>query len=343
MSNPISIQIHGDNPDRISHGEIKKGTVRIKSRTEWECTQISAKLVYESKGKLSPSKKVIDEYRLVGPDTILFPGEVYEYDFELKQHDTSETYKGENVSVNFHIEVEAILGGKEDNSGLLDKISNVLAGQRRIKARKRLQAQNKGRHVISEKYDSSLSLGTTNMLTLIIVLLLCLLTAVAYVKLSTEKPTGSLLGWIIGGLIVNILLGIGIQKLLVRSFIGRFRMFLQENGDDSFFITIESQKAWQLVRAAYCNYQVVEKVVDTRGTSDSTYRSTYFASVTHAVEQDHFGESKLSFNYPDPPIPEIDIDDVSLEWEVTLELKIFLGLWLTYTGDFQVDKEAINN
>ncbi|MEZ4686352.1 MAG: hypothetical protein R3B47_09875 [Bacteroidia bacterium] len=318
----------------------KTGTIRISPLTDWELSQIRVSLVYELKGKLGSEKYVVDQSTLLNGDTSLNGGQEYSFDFELQQHNPGESWDGKNVSIVFSIEVDVFFNKDPQTEDFLDKLSRFISGEKKISKVKFINAANPAGFMVSGDYDSSMALSINNKLALILVLGIALLIAVIAINALPGPSKDDVWWWIVVGLMFSIIGGLGLQYLILRSLVGRFRMLIQPADESRFFCTIESEKGWKSVREAYCYYYVYEKVVDRRGTSDTTYREVIYRCPEQKLEQDHFGETKVTLAYPDRHIPDIRINDVSIEWQMVLELETSFGMTLTCKGDFSVYRNS---
>lgn len=339
MSEQISIELHGEQPGTFSYGESKSGLVRIRPVKDMDLNEVSVRLLVESKGKLSPSEYTIDEHIIPVDDaTILSAGMEYEYPFELKNDSPTESYKGENVSIVHRIEAVAEYERGTAPKGIIGKISSMISG-RKLKRALYVTAKYDAPFMLKGLDNQKFSQGVGNIFTLFMILLCAGIIAAIAVTQFDDLLSESIIGWAIGGLIISILLGIGLQRLVVKNLVGSFRVYEEKQDKEGFTIIIESQKAWSGTRDRRCSYKVIEKVVDTRGTSDSTYRHTIYQSPEQNVELDHMGGAHITFSFPGKNIPSINIEDVNIVSEVVLTLVTSFGLKLTYTAPFVLRKE----
>lgn len=89
-------------------------------------------------------------------------------------------------------------------------------------------------------------------------------------------------------------------------------------------------------------YTVVEKVVDDRGTSSSTYYHTIHES---PVQSRKGSETVYAFEHQcpgDEVPPSRNYGDVSITWKYNLQVETILGLSFKFNGFFGVDRELLN-
>lgn len=83
-------------------------------------------------------------------------------------------------------------------------------------------------------------------------------------------------------------------------------------------------------------YEIIEEVIDKRGTSSTTYTEVIFKSEQITVS-DSNKNPKIKFNYPElTGMQSMKINDVSIKWKMKLEGTTYFGIVLKYPSEFNV-------
>ena len=85
-------------------------------------------------------------------------------------------------------------------------------------------------------------------------------------------------------------------------------------------------------------YEIIEKVVDDRGTSSSTYKEVIYTSEVQQLP-DFKDNSNLTFYYPNREgLFSTEWEDASIIWTMNLQGLTLFGIGLTYHQEFVVEK-----
>jgi hypothetical protein len=126
--------------------------------------------------------------------------------------------------------------------------------------------------------------------------------------------------------------------MYVESALGKVTMETLQD-EEAFLCTIKKTKNFNLANQ-YLYYRIIEKVVDDRGTSSSTYTSTLYTSEKKKLTN-HRDYAQLKFEYPTSRnwhSNELEIGGVEIYWEMHLVGTTYLGFVLKYTTGFFVEQ-----
>lgn len=327
----------------LTPGNPKEGIVRVTTEEEVEIGQIEVQLRFEVTGKLSPEKRVLDSKKLLQFDTTLLPGKTYEYPFSLSTDAVEESYDGKNASAQYLAQASIRMADEPEQKNFLERAADFLTGSKGPKTSVQLEAINSKPFTAYAFDNKHLKVSGKSWLTLLLILLFLGISLFIVLTFFKNLVKEDFIAPLFFGLIGSILLGIGAKKLIVKMVIGRFKVYISDDEDPGFICEVESEKGWKAVDHSECYYTVKEKVVDDRGTSTSTYYHTIYESARQHVKQNQFGETKFVFDFPDEPIPIINASDVSIQWQVVLEIVTFMGFRLKHEALFGIKKKGSNS
>lgn len=162
---------------------------------------------------------------------------------------------------------------------------------------------------------------------------------VAFVKRLFEIPIDNKVSYFLIGFLLFLFLSLVLQ-LFVRIFYKILGIFLGEihvdikKSEDDFKCILSKPSNLKLENRSLC-YDIVEEVVDNRGTSSTTYKEVIFSSLKKQVSG--FEKSKeIQLGFPDRTgLESRTVKDISIYWELILEGR-YLGLNIKYTYVFFV-------
>jgi hypothetical protein len=107
--------------------------------------------------------------------------------------------------------------------------------------------------------------------------------------------------------------------------------------EDAFICKILKTRKFNLM-SPYIYYEIIEKVIDKRGTSSSTYTETLFTSERQKL-QNFKSSPELKFSYPKKNgLNSFKYGDASIFWQMKLEGN-YMGLTLKYKCIFKVTRQ----
>lgn len=125
------------------------------------------------------------------------------------------------------------------------------------------------------------------------------------------------------------------RKWIIRS-LGEISLVTEPLGEDGFLAKITTSEFGARFRKLEAWYAVVERVVDHRGTSSSTY--THELHVSPKDERQGDGTVyRFEHRFADCP-PYRNYGDLKILWEYNVRIEAHLGLVFTYQGSLQVER-----
>lgn len=115
------------------------------------------------------------------------------------------------------------------------------------------------------------------------------------------------------------------------------RVFADES--KNFNVEIALEKNWRKVKSITSYYEVVETVIDRRGTSNSTHVEKVYVSENQQSNR-VYKSTKLKLNYPDIDLPgTMEHEDMSLKWRAIVVLEMNFGFSCKFERYFSVEKK----
>ncbi|WP_298781936.1 hypothetical protein [uncultured Polaribacter sp.] len=306
------------------------GYLIIKSSETITLDKITGIVFLEARGRMSSYKNKILSFE-VSNTKKLIQNESYKIPFTF---DSSvfeiNSYNGKNVSFSYNFEIQIDVNDNDIEKiekSIFSKIKSIVTSNHTIKISEYLKVENlKFKYQIVET-KNDFNIQPNKIIGLFILLIL----GATYAVLVPEFNF-----WhIIIGVVFTVLLIYLITKHIGSS-LGTISMKTIKD-ENAFICKILKTRKFNLVKP-YLYYVIIEKVIDKRGTSTSTYTETIFTSEKKKLEK--FKSSpEIKFLYPNKNgLQSYEYSDASIIWQMRLEGK-YLGLTLKYKCIFKVGRE----
>lgn len=312
--------------------EVTEGILQIKATENLQIDRIEAVIYFEVRGKLASTKEEIDSFTICTHK--MLEKEVVEeipISFELSG-DNLPTYKGTNANFSYKIEVNI-----EVNEVDIDKMERTFFS----KVKSLITADNsfkKGvyfsvKDVKSEYKVKEVKVNFSLQFNVVIGLLTALFIGAIYAYFIPELE-----GVFIFFGIVLIVASIFIVTKIVEQSLGIITMQTL-NDEDAFLCKIHKPRNFNVTQKKLY-YHIIEKVLDNRGTSSSTYTQILYRSPFKEVK--NLKQVPIvKFDFPEREgLHSFEYGDVSILWRMYLEGKTPFGITLKYKADFIVEKKS---
>lgn len=304
------------------------GYLYVKSSETIDIDVIGGIVYFEARGRMASMKREHLKFRISDRKT-LEANVPYKIPFSFTLDNVAiGTYKGKNVDFTYrceariHIEDDDI--GKVDRS-FFSKVKSFVTSDDSLKDSAYFYVGDTTSTYQVEEATRTLNFKTNIVISIIIAVLF----AGIYLFLIPEYN----IGYIALGLVILILILI-VTKMYMKNALGDVTMETLPD-EDAFLCTIKKTRKFNLANQ-YLYYKIVEEVVDDRGTSSSTYRSTLHTSEKKKLAN-HRGHTELKFTYPTSyNWHSNELGDVEIYWEMYLVGTTYLGFTLKYTSMFFV-------
>ena len=323
--------------DEENDGTISTGYLDIVSSEDILMDEITAKIYFEARGKMRGYKNTVISFPVITEPTLIKAGEENFIPFSFEIDDLIESYEGKNASFTYTCEVMMHVDDsdfKKLGLNFLATVKSFVTSDKRLRAQKQFEVSNYYHtyNVKEGKYDFKLKLNYK--LPIIIAVILFLI----YIILLPEFN----LTFAILGVVLLIVITYVIHMYLEDAF-GRLVMELADEDEENFRCTIEKTRKFNL-EEQHVYYEVIEEVVDNRGTKSSTNRQRLYASFRKELTK---FKKNTAFTFPYPSnlsYATMEVKDVKIFWRMCVTGITSGGLKLKYTAEFEVKKDKpINN
>ncbi|WP_299617486.1 hypothetical protein [uncultured Tenacibaculum sp.] len=270
-------------------------------------------IVYlEARGRMSSVKKPLVNFKIENRK-VLAKNEIFEIPFSFTlSEDYIESYDGKNVSISYNCEAK-IFVNKEDleklDRGVFTRMKSFFTSDYSTKISGYFTKIDEGKYKISE-HHSELKLAFNFKSLLFTALVIGSIYIAAMLGLKFDFHGGHIFLLIITTVITNYFL-FQIKKKQIGDI-----SLTTSNRENEFVCYVKPARNFSLHKAKMY-YQIVEKVVDNRGTSSTTYRETIYKSSIKPVKGK--GSSEIEFEYPFlKNLATMEFDDSSIYWEIVI-------------------------
>ncbi|PKH52667.1 hypothetical protein CXF68_19030 [Tenacibaculum sp. Bg11-29] len=306
------------------------GYLTIKSYETITLDKIMGVIFLEARGRMSSYKdevlsfKISDKKELIKNESSKIPFTFNSSNFEIN------SYNGKNVSFSYNLEIQIDVNDNDLErleKNIFSQIKSFITSDYTIKISKYFKIENLNINYQVVETETDFNIQTN----LIVGLFTLLIFGSTYAYLIPEfNPF-----YIILGIACTILLTYLITKYIGSS-LGTISMKTLKD-ENAFICKILKTKKFNLIKPSLY-YVIIEKVIDNRGTSSSTYTETIFTSEKKKLE--NFKSSpEIKFLYPNKNgLQSYEYKDASILWQMKLEGK-YLGLMLKYKCTFRVERK----
>ncbi len=316
--------------NQVYNNEKTSGYLLLKSSETITIDRIMGVVFLEARGRMSSYKDKMLSFEITNKKE-LTKNESYKIPFTFNSSDFEiNSYNGKNVSLSYCLEAQIDLINQDVEKieqSIFTKVKSFVTSDNTIKISEyfKIENSNNNYQVVESKTDFNIQPN------LVIGLFTLLIFGSIYSYLIPEFNPW----YIILGIASTILLAYLITKYIGNS-LGTVSMRTLKD-ENAFICKILKTKKFNLIKPSLY-YVIIEKVIDNRGTSSSTYTETLFTSKKKSLE--NFKSSpEIKFLYPKQNgLQSYKYRDASILWQMKLEGK-YLGLTLKYKSTFKVVRE----
>ncbi len=311
MSNSIlnaTIHISENNADNEFEGILK-----LHSKETLNFDTIDAAISFEARGRMSSIKRRLLSFK-IDTNKRISQNETLEIPFNFKLEESNlETYSGKNVSFYYNCEIKVHVDENDLDKldrGVFTRVKSFFTSDYSSTFSTYFdRVSSKQQFDLSEKHQPfKLSFSFSN------VLIPLLIVGGGYIGMLFsslfEFHDVHIFILIIATAIATI-----INFKINSKKIGQISLQTVNDGD-GFICMVKPARNFSLQQAKMY-YQIVEEVVDRRGTSSKTYTSSIYTSPTTNLKSK--GSSEVRFPFPEKKVlPSFKFEDVSIYWQVVI-------------------------
>ena len=308
------------------------GHILVKSNETIGLDFIEGSVYFESRGRMSGKRIQISTFNILKQKQIL-KNETYEFPFTFSLDNKYNSYKGKNVSFSYNF--KAKISVNNDDYDKLDrsffsKAVSFITSDKSLKIEKQFQVNSEDSkyQIVEEKLKFKLTYNW------VLILLIALSTAGSIIYYLRDKEFH--LRYIVGVVIVSFLFSFLLNYLMIsyiNKLLGEVTLKTLKDDDEYFLCSISKKRRFNLVNQKVF-FEIIEKVVDKRGTSSSTYTEILYTSPKQAVLALSAGQN-IRFKYPNKKgLETMVFGDAEILWRMNLEGQFYYGLMLKYEVDF---------
>lgn len=320
MKDQTSIEIRLDkdpNTHTFLIGEEISGELVIFPRKDLDVRRMGYQVILETRGKVGVYQEVISSNNLVS-DEVLNKFEKYKFPIQFVNH-TYETYKGYNTSFLIKIEPYTELNISQS---LASKIGAIF---------KRKNDNAQYLNFISDEPSFKIQKQILYLDPLVRIFEPLFFGAICCAFLFSFHV-------LMGAILTGTYFFVALIYIIYGKSIGNIELELTDTTDD-ISIALRQDKHWRPIRKVMVVYEVVEEVIDTRGTSDQTYSHTIYESEEKEFQQP-VNIVRTSFPYPPTGTPPtMQLKDSRIYWRFESYIYTNLGVRYIAKSDFTVRKQ----
>jgi hypothetical protein len=316
--------------DKVNNGKIISGYLTINSSETIAFDNIKGVVFLEARGRMSSYKKEIFSLE-IKQNTILTKNKSYRIPLTFDSSNFEiNSYLGKNVSFSYILEIHIDVNRDDIEKlerNLFSKVKSFVTSNYTIKTSEYFEIENLNlKYQVAEtKTDFTMQ---PNLIVSIIAFLI-LGSSCAYII-----PEFSIWYTILG--IASVVLLIHLMTKYIKNTLGTISMETLKD-ENSFVCKILKTREFNLMNP-YIYYEIIEKVMDNRGTSSSTYTETLYTSEKLKLS-DFKSSPSLKFLFPKRNgLQSFECSDASIFWQMKLSGK-YMGLTLNYKCIFKVERQ----
>ncbi len=290
------------------------GVLTIHSKEQLIIDHIDGIVYLEARGRMSSTKKQIISFKIDTRKNIM-QNESYEVPFSFVLPDSDlETYSGKNVTISYSCEAK-IYVNEEDleklDRGLATRLKSFFTSDYSTKVSGYFNKFNiQEQYKVGERHRD-FKLAFNGMSLLYSILIIGALYLLGMYTLHFEFNVAHIFLSLIAIAILSF-----IQFSIKKRKIGGITL-TTVNLNDGFICNVKPARNFSL-RKAKIHYQIIEKVVDRRGTSSTTYTETIYKSPVYPLKSK--GSSEVEFKFPENKrLGSMKFEDASLYWEIVIQ------------------------
>lgn len=318
--------------EKSPDGKTLNGHVLLKTQESIGIDKIDLIVYIESRGKKANQKDSVLKLDLKAPDLLTaFTLHKVPFSIDLSQFKVN-SLKGTNMNIFYTLEANILLHEEDLDKierSFFTKAKSFLTSDYSIKLSKHFEV-----NPLSDQYEileGNFSFKIDrNFLIPVIIGAFCI---IFFALFSSFTGGFNIKYWfLLSALIFGITFFI---NNYIKKQLGKVTMYLNKN-NNSFLCRIEKTKTFPL-KNQILFYEINEKVIDTRGTTNSTYYSLLHKSEIKTINNSNKYE-KIEFNYPKKTgLASMNYKDGSIIWQMKIEGTYFLKIKMKLTCEFEVN------
>lgn len=313
--------------DNISVEGIVTGALLVTSNLSLKLDEINAIIYFEARGKMSSNKTKILNF-IIATEVSVIKNKKNKIPFAFQlPTGTRDSYEGVNVSFNYKYKIDLVVCKNDIDKverDIFSKIKSFLTTSRSISFSEYFKVLYEKENYEVLPTNSKLKLNNSYFKFIVILIFLSFFSFLISSNMA-----------IIFFVVLTFLILLYVTRKYLENRFGEVAVQISPDRK-SFICKLHKTKKFSL-KKTQMYYQIIEKVIDKRGTDSSTYLNTIYTSESKKVES--FRETiELTYYYPEKRgLSTYNYNDVSIYWEMIL-VGEFLGISLKYKCMFDVIK-----
>ncbi|MFK8054868.1 MAG: hypothetical protein AB8F78_02010 [Saprospiraceae bacterium] len=315
--------------DEANGNGLSTGYLMLNSSETITLDNIKGAISSEARGKMSGHKEetllfdIQENVKITAGEPSKTP-----FTFDLSNLELA-SYIGKNVSISTVLEIQIDVNDDDIDKlkkGLFSRLKSLVTSDYTIKVAKPLDLQ-----IPSTKYQV---IETSSDLLIQPNIIISIIIAFAFgISYAVTIPEFNI-GYVMLGIASTLLL-IYLASTLFGKILGAISMKIF-NDNDAFTCKVQTSNKFNLSNISM-HYEIIEKVIDRRGTSSSTYTETIYTSKKQKIAN-YRSNPSLTFPFPKRMgIHSLEYGNASIYWKMYLK-GTYLGLEFKYIGKFQVER-----
>lgn len=315
-------------PDHNNRKGLFSGHINYKTNELVTATKVVITITQEAKGEMSSfNRKLI--HKIIMDDTFqISPIENYSLPFDFKINSNIETYKGHNVDIFYTCEIKTYIDDESWsrlNRDTFEGVKAFFSTIRSIKTTKRFNYYIPNKQLKVKPLNLLLDIKPNKALYIPLGILIFSICFIAY-------PDKSFNSFFFSGMIA-LFSSTYISKALLQMIYPTQKGLIEEHIDGFNFTILSKPSSSHKKYSIY--YQIIEKVIDKRGSSNSTLENVLYTSPKTSRNKSNILESN---DFKSPPknkyFHSTKIDDASIIYQIHVTTETKMGFNIVYYHEF---------
>lgn len=313
--------------EKANNSKIITGYVILKSSETILIDRIKGIIFLEVRGRMSSSKEEVLALEIEQNRTLLKNEyNKISFSFDSSNFDIN-TYYGKNVNFAYIIEIQIDVNENDRHTierNFLSKAKSLVTSDHSIKVAEYFDVKK-----IDQRYQvAEETIDFSTQFKIILTIVMAILFAIAYIAIV---PNLSFWYVLMGFFSFFIIKSLTMQQVLKALDVVAMQTIKDHDG----FICQIFNKSKLSLKNPSLYYEILEQVVDTRGTTSFTYNETLYTSEEHKISNFYMNPS-FRFSFPQiEGLHSFKYNNASILWQMNLKGKI-MGFNLKYTCTFHV-------
>lgn len=332
----IDVKFILDQPDTQEIGENITGKISMTPDEDFACEGFWLRLKFERRGFLRVLEKEISSFKIASNQTFR-KGQYYEFDFRLSPPIETISFKGKELQILWFLETDFQLTDETANKIIKEslkklQVSKAMNVDKEFIVRKDLDVSNNNFPLRIQYGEGVLSKEYLNTLVIFFVFFTMFTGCTFMAKNSQPFMTAlfSIATLGLGGYLAK-------EQFLGAGQLGKIRFEISPKDDTHFEVKLKVEKNDHKINTVRLSYQVVEEVVDNRGTSPTKKTDQIYHWRKKNPQSIKFKMLKTEMPYPSRPVPAtFEFEDCSIYYQLKAEFLMNNGATSTRHGKFRV-------